>query len=143
MKVKSLSRVRLLATPWTAAYQAPPSMGFSRQEFWSGVPLPSPLGTPEGAKCLFFREVSHLMKRRITVLNWSRVKVTRSCPTHWDPMDYTVHGILQVRIPEWVAYPFSSRPSRPSNQTGFPALQVDSLPTELSGKPLQTCVSLG
>ena len=42
VKVKSLSRVRLLATPWTAAHQAPPSMGFSRQEYWSGVPLPSP-----------------------------------------------------------------------------------------------------
>ena len=42
VKVKSLSHVRLLATPWTAAYQAPPSMGFSRQEYWSGVPLPSP-----------------------------------------------------------------------------------------------------
>ena len=40
VKVKSLSRVRLLATPWTAAHQAPPSMGFSRQEYWSGVPLP-------------------------------------------------------------------------------------------------------
>ena len=43
MKVKSLSRIRLLATPRTAAYQAPPSMGFSRQEYWSAVPLPSPL----------------------------------------------------------------------------------------------------
>ena len=42
MKVKSLSRVRLLAAPWTAAYQAPLSMGFSRQEGWSGVPLPFP-----------------------------------------------------------------------------------------------------
>ena len=42
VKVKSLSRVQLLATPWTAAYQAPLSMGFSRQEYWSGVPLPSP-----------------------------------------------------------------------------------------------------
>ena len=42
VKVKSLSRVQLLATPWTAAYQAPPSMGFSRQKYWSGVPLPSP-----------------------------------------------------------------------------------------------------
>ena len=42
VKVKPLSRVRLLATPWTAAHQAPPSMGFSRQEYWSGVPLPSP-----------------------------------------------------------------------------------------------------
>ena len=41
-KVKSLSRVWLFAAPWTAAYQAPPSMGFSRQEYWSGVPLPSP-----------------------------------------------------------------------------------------------------
>ena len=41
VKGKSLSRVRLFATPWTAAYQAPPSMGFSRQECWSGVPLPS------------------------------------------------------------------------------------------------------
>ena len=39
--MKSLSHVRLLATPWTAAYQAPPSIGFSRQEYWSGVPLPS------------------------------------------------------------------------------------------------------
>ena len=43
VKVKSLSRVQLFATPWTAAYQAPPSMGFSRQEYWSGVPLPSPI----------------------------------------------------------------------------------------------------
>ena len=43
-KVKSFSRVRLLATPWTAAHQAPPSMGFSRQVYWSGVPLPSPYG---------------------------------------------------------------------------------------------------
>ena len=42
VKVKSLSRVRLLATPWTTAHQAPPSIGFSRQEYWSGVPLPSP-----------------------------------------------------------------------------------------------------
>ena len=42
VKMKSLSRVQLFATPWSAAYQAPPSMGFSRQEYWSGVPLPSP-----------------------------------------------------------------------------------------------------
>ena len=44
VKVKSLSHVRLLATPWTAAHQAPPSMVFSRQEYWSGSPLPSPAG---------------------------------------------------------------------------------------------------
>ena len=43
VKLKSLSRVQVLATPWTAAYQVPPSMGYSRQEYWSGVPLPSPI----------------------------------------------------------------------------------------------------
>ena len=46
MKVKSLSRVRLFAIPWTVAYQASPSMGFSRQEYWSGLPFPSPGDLP-------------------------------------------------------------------------------------------------
>ena len=46
-KVKSLSCVRLLVTPWTVAYQAPPSMGFSRQEYWSGLPFPSPGALPD------------------------------------------------------------------------------------------------
>ena len=61
MKVKSLSHVLLFETPWTAAYQAPPSMGFSRQECWSGMPLPSPfvpLERPKG--CLGPREVGRL-----------------------------------------------------------------------------------
>ena len=53
MKVKSLSRVRLFETPWTAAYQAPLSIGFSRQEYWSGVPLPSPAPCSESVEtCL-------------------------------------------------------------------------------------------
>ena len=47
VKVKSLSRVRLFATRWTVAYQAPPSMGFSRQECWSGLPFPSPGDLPD------------------------------------------------------------------------------------------------
>ena len=46
MKVKSLSRVRLFATPWIVAYQAPQSMEFSRQEYWSGLPFPSPEDLP-------------------------------------------------------------------------------------------------
>ena len=54
MKVKSESEVAqscpTLVTPWTAAYQAPPSMGFSRQKYWSGVPLPSPVQPLEAAK---------------------------------------------------------------------------------------------
>ena len=45
--MKSLSRVRLFATPWTVAYQAPPSMGFSRQGYWSGLPFPSPGDLPD------------------------------------------------------------------------------------------------
>ena len=46
VKVKSLSRVRLFVNPWTVAYQAPPSMEFSRQEYWSGLPFPSPENLP-------------------------------------------------------------------------------------------------
>ena len=57
VKVKSLSRVRPSATPWTAAYQAPPSMGFSRQEYWSGAPLPSPATTKP--KSLPLRKIRH------------------------------------------------------------------------------------
>ena len=47
VNVKSLSCVRLLATPWTVAYQAPLSLGFSRQEYWSGLPFPSPVHESE------------------------------------------------------------------------------------------------
>ena len=54
VKVKLFSRVWLLATPWTAAYQAPPSMGFSRQEYWSGVPLPSPNVTSKASQLANF-----------------------------------------------------------------------------------------
>ena len=47
MKVKSLSHVRPFGTPWAIDYQAPPSMGFSRQEYWSGLPFPSPGDLPD------------------------------------------------------------------------------------------------
>ena len=53
VKVKLLSHVQLLETPWTVAYQAPPSMGFSRQEYWSGVPLPSPMSSANGDNLTF------------------------------------------------------------------------------------------
>ena len=89
-EVAQLSRVRLLATPWTAAYQAPPSMGFSRQEYWSGVPLPSLLQSNAAAS-----------------------KSLQSCPTQCDPIDGSppgspVPGILQERTLEWVAISFSN-----------------------------------
>ena len=66
VKVKSLSPVRLLATPWTAAYQAPPSMGFSRQEYWSGVPLPSPLFVHRFS----LKECAYLENMFISKQNW-------------------------------------------------------------------------
>ena len=54
VKMKSLSHVQLLATPWTVPYQAPPSMGFSRQEYWSGLPLPSLIGFLTNPKTKFW-----------------------------------------------------------------------------------------
>ena len=62
----------------------------------------------------FFKSTNHLC-------HWQwvseGVKVTQLCPTLWDPMDYTIHGILQARILEWVAIPFSRGSSQPCNQT--------------------------
>ena len=65
MKVKSereVSRIQLFATPWTAAYQAPPPMGFARQEYWSGVPLPSPRFTMRSFKILSSNWAKHQVK---------------------------------------------------------------------------------
>ena len=56
VKVKSLSRVRLLAVPWTGAYQAPPSMGFSSQEYWSRVPSPSPIHVAVDIRSILFND---------------------------------------------------------------------------------------
>ena len=64
MKVKSLSHVQLLATPWTAAHQAPPSMGFSRQEYWSRLPLPSPLPLAISNKLYILRSFELPMPQR-------------------------------------------------------------------------------
>ena len=67
-----------------------------------------------------------------------KVKVSQSCLTLGDPMDYTVHGILQTRIPEWAAYPFSKDLPNPGREPRSPALQVYSLPAEPQGKPKNT-----
>ena len=79
------SCVQLCATPETAAHQAPPSLGFSRQEHWSGLPFPSPMHESE---------------------------VAQSCLTLSDPMDCSepgssIHGIFQARVLKWVAITFS------------------------------------
>ena len=87
--LSSFSRVQLCATPETAAHQAPQSLGFSRQEHWSGLPFPSPM---------------HEVK--------SESEVAQSCPTLRDPMNCSlpgssVHGIFQARVLEWGAITFS------------------------------------
>ena len=63
------------------------------------------------------------------------VKVTQLCLTLCDPMDYTIHGILQARILEWVAFSFSRGSSRPRDRTQVPSSQVDSLPAGPQRKP--------
>ena len=73
--VKMLSLVRLLATPWTAAFQAPPSMGFSRQEYWSGLPLPSLLASWANWKKKKDREHVALVRLMVSVLTWVHVNV--------------------------------------------------------------------
>ena len=83
------SRVRLCATPYMAAHQALPSLGFSRQEHWSGLPFPSPMHESE-----------------------SESEVSQLCLTLSDPMDCSlpgssVHGLLQARVLEWGAIAFS------------------------------------
>ena len=80
MKVKSLGRVRLFVTPWTAAHQAPPPMGFSRQEYWSGVPLPSPdmvyryikmvIPTPIFSDWQLFKEILLSRECRVAIKNY-------------------------------------------------------------------------
>ena len=96
VKVKSFSRVWLFATPWTLAYETPPSMEFSRQENWSGLPFPSPMHESES-------------------------EVIQSCLTLSNPMDCSppgssVHGIFQARVLEWGAIawkiPWTEEPGR-------------------------------
>ena len=68
------------------------------------------------------------------------MKVAQSCPTLCNPMDYTVHGIVQARILEWVAFPFSRDLPNPEIEPRSPALQVDSSPPEPQRKPKNTGV---
>ena len=68
-----------------------------------------------------------------------KVKVTQSCPTLCNPVDYTVHGILQARILEWVVFPSPGDLPNPGIEPRSPTLQAYSLPTEPQGKPVLFC----
>ena len=98
-KLLLLSRVQLFCDPWTVAHQAPLSMRFPRQEYWSGLPIPSP---------------GDLLNPQIKpTLQAAAAKLLQSCLTLCDPIDgsppgYAIPGILQARTLEWVAISFSN-----------------------------------
>ena len=127
VKVKSFSRVRLFVTPWTVAYQAPPPMGFSRQEYWSGLPFPSPRHLPHPGietgsntpnRCLFhYRELECRRKKsRDTWSNrqiwpwstkWSRANANRVLPREHTghtkhPLPTTQEMTLHMDITRWL-----------------------------------------
>ena len=127
MKVKSLSHVQLLTTPWTAAHQAPPSMGFPRQEYWSGVPfLDSCKNSCKNIQQTFCSVAA------------AAAKSLQSCSTLCDPIDgsppgSSVPGILQARILEWVAISFSNACMHANSLQSCPTLcdRMDSSPPRL------------
>ena len=122
-----LSRVWLFVTPWTIAHQAPLSMRFSRQDYWSGLPFPSPGDLPDPR----IKPVSPALAGRFFTTElpgkaiWYCIyryesELTQWCLTLCDLMDLpgsSVHGIFQARILEWVAISFSRGSSRPRDRT--------------------------
>ena len=141
--MKSLSRVRLLATPWTAAHEAPPSMGFSRREYWSGVPLPSPKAclsryifnstlykldiTYKFASKFFNLKknaylwpdkylVEYTLFKNLSISDFLRPHGLQSCQ---DPPSM---GILQARILEWVPCPPPGDLPNPGIESRFPLI---------------------
>ena len=116
---------QLFATSWTVARQAPLSMEFPRQEYWSGLPCPPTGDLPNPGIELpslmslalagrFFTS-SIICKAQESVWKWKWV--TQSCLTLCNPTDCIVHGVLQARILEWVVLPFSRGSSQPRDLT--------------------------
>ena len=132
-------------------------MEFSRPEYWSGQPFPSPEdlpnpgikprspalqadslpSEPQGKPKKYKNQI--LKRKKYSTFHfrqsWFRVsmgrwnwKMAQLCPTLCDPIDHAVHGILQARILEWAAFPFSRESSQPRDQTQSPSLQADSSP---------------
>ena len=110
------SHVWLCVTPETAAYQAPQSLGFSRQEHWSGLPFPSPMYTVNSNKypnyCVaLMLIINPLLYITVCFFNFENF-YAQLCPTLCDPMGCSlsgssIHGIFQVRVLEWIAITFS------------------------------------
>ena len=114
VKVKSLRHVRLFTTSWTAAQQAPPSMGISRQEYWSGLPLPSPLAQRASynsrmpqlllfklLRCCQVVEIRNLLSFERDLIFWTLLKFSRAytLPNMILPKENLSWRILQMEIP--------------------------------------------
>ena len=95
VKVKSLSHFRPSATPWTAAFQAPPSMGFSRQEYWSGVPLPSP----------YIKHICSQIWQHILKIHWF---INRICSSNCLLYLYYTYSKYQMHKCRLYAFTFQS-----------------------------------
>ena len=130
MKVKSdvAQLCPTLCDPWTVACQASPCKGFSWQDHWSGLPFPSPgdlldpgidPGSPtsQADSTIWATRETLISEMYSLTVPKVKAKVTQSSPTLCNPIDYTVHGILQARILEWVAVPLSRGFSQPRDQT--------------------------
>ena len=169
------SRVQLFVTLSTAASQAPLSMGFSRQEHWSGLPslppgnLPNPgiepaslmsptmaggfftasvtWEAPSTAHTYCFKTLSLGVVCYASVDNWYTACAKSFSPVWLFVPPWTIAhqaplsmGILQARIPEWVAYPSPGDFPNPRIEPRSPALKADSLPIDLPGKPNFCCI---
>ena len=134
------SRVRLLATPWTAAHQAPPSMGFSRQEYWSGLPLPSPF---QSTWAVYNSRKTNWMKSTLAMLTCVIVlshSVMSDFLTPWTVARQAPPSMGFSRQEYWsgLPYPPLGDLPNPGIEHRSPTLQVDSLPSKPPGKPTLT-----
>ena len=108
----------IFAIPWTIDCQAPLSMGFSRQEYWSGLPFPHLRDLPVQGSNLCVLHLLHCRCILWPLSHWGVcVKAVQLCPTLCNPMGYTVYVILQPRILEWVIFPFSWGSFQPRDWT--------------------------
>ena len=152
--MKSLNHVRLFVIPWTVAYPASPSMGFSRQEYWSELPFPPPGDLPDPGiepkspespalhvdafpTELWNSPINHVVVGNLFILSVFHfpnlcavcLKSLQLCPSLYDPMEYSppgspVHRILWARILEWVDISFPRGSPQPWNIPRTDGLQL-------------------
>ena len=140
--MKSLSRVRLFVTPWTVAYQAPPSMGFSRQEYWSRLPFPSPGDLPDPGI-----EPWSPAFQADTLTSEPRGKnhsVMSDSATPWIVAYQSPQSMEFSRQGYWSRLPFPSPGDLPNPgiEPWSLAMQADALPSEPPGKPKTKCSAI-